>query len=382
MPDTVEINKKRLVQEFIKLAEIPSPSYREREIADYLKGRLQELGLTVEEDDTAAKIGGSCGNLLARLPGDERYPALFFSSHMDTVTPAEEIKVVFQDGVFSSQGNTVLGGDDKAGITAILEVLEMLRENPTPHGPLEILLTVGEEQGLQGSKNFDCSQLKAHFGYVLDSSGKPGNIIVAAPAQNILHVTVRGKAAHAGFEPEAGVNAIRIASEVIARLRLGRIDEETTSNIGIIEGGKATNIVPDTVFIQGEVRSLNRQKLDELTSEIVGEFESISKIPGAKCDLEVVFEYPEYHLASDLPVIKFAREAITRAGLEPHLETSGGGSDANIFNAAGLAAANLAVGMQGAHTTEETLEFNDLLATVRLLWEMIKLNASGGVEDL
>lgn len=382
MPDIVKINEERLMQEFIKLAEIPSPSYREREIADYLNMRLQELGLTVEEDDTAAKIGGTCGNLLARLPGDESYPTLFFSSHMDTVTPAEGIKVDFQDGIFRSQGNTILGGDDKAGIAAILEILEMLQENLIPHGPLEILFTVGEEQGLQGSKNFDCSKLKATFGYVLDASGKPGNIIIAAPAQNIFHITVHGKAAHSGFEPESGVNAIRIASEVIARLRLGRIDEETTSNIGIIEGGKATNIVPDTVFIQGETRSLNRQKLNDLTSEIIKEFESISKIPGAKCELDVIFEYPEYHLSSDLPVVQFAREAITRSGLEPRLETSGGGSDANIFNQAGLDVANLAVGMQGAHTTDETLEFKDLLATVRLLWEMIKLNTNRDVEGL
>lgn len=383
MPETGEVNEKRLVQEFIKIAEIASPSYRERDVADYLKGRLQELGLNVEEDETAGKIGGNCGNLLARLPGDERYPAILFCSHMDTVSPAEGVKVVFQDGVFRSRGDTVLGGDDKAGIASLLELLEMLRESSLPHGPLEILLTVGEEQGLLGSRNFDCSKLKARFGYILDSSGEPGTIIVAAPAQNIFHVTVRGKAAHAGFEPEKGVNAIRIASEVITRLRLGRIDPETTANIGVIKGGKATNIIPDAVFIQGEARSLDRKKLDALTSEIVAEFESISKIPGARSDIRVTMEYPEYRLDPDLPVVKFASKAIARAGLKVRLETSGGGSDANIFNATpGLSVANLAVGMRQAHTTEESLELKDLVAVVRVLREMVKLNTCGEVDTL
>lgn len=378
MFDSAKINEERLAQEFIRIAEIPSPSYRERDLADYLKGRLQKLGLDVEEDDAAEKIGGNCGNLLARLPGEERYPALLFCSHLDTVTPAEGVKVILENGVFRSRGDTVLGGDDKAGIAALLEFLEMLRESSHPHGTLEILFTVGEEQGLLGSRNFDCSRLKARFGYVLDSSGKPGAIVTAAPAQNVFHVTVRGKAAHAGFEPEKGVNAIKIASEVIARLQLGRIDAETTANIGVIKGGKATNIVPDAVFIQGEARSLDRKKLEALTAEIVAEFESVSKIPGARSEVRVTREYPEYRLAQEQPVVQFASQAISRAGLEVRLETSGGGSDANIFNAIpGLAVANLAVGMQQTHTTEEYLELEDLVAVVRILWEMLKLSTEG-----
>lgn len=377
MTGSTTINEKRLFNEFIRLAELSSPSFKEREVADYLKERFQSLGLTVEEDETAAKIGGSTGNLLARLPGDENLQTLFFSCHMDTVTPGEGVEVLFEDGIFRSKGDTILGGDDKAGIAAILEVLEMIHEGDQPHGPLEILVTVGEEQGLLGSKNFDTSKLKSRAGYILDSTGAPGTIIIAAPAQNVFHVTVRGKAAHAGFEPERGVNAIRIASEVISKLRLGRIDEETTSNIGIIKGGKATNIVPDAVFVEGEARSLDRGKLDAITEDITREFERINEIPGASSKMQMVFEYPEYRLDPEGPVVKFAARAVERVGLEVKIETSGGGSDANIFNAAGLAIANLGVGMQNAHTTDEILESRDLTDIVRVLSEMVKMSAAG-----
>jgi tripeptide aminopeptidase len=378
MKGSSPINEERLFQEFIKLAEIASPSCKEREIADYLKTRLNELGLAVEEDDTAAKIGGNTGNILARLPGKEGLEPLFFACHMDTVTPVEGVKVSFEEGVFRSKGDTVLGGDDKAGIACILEVLQIIRDEEQPHCPLEILFTVGEEKGLLGSKNFDIGKMTAKAGYVLDSSGSPGGIITAAPAQNILHITVRGKAAHAGFEPERGVNAIRIASEVISRLRLGRIDQETTSNIGIIEGGKATNIIPDAVYIEGETRSLDRAKLDALTEEITREFEQVKGIPGAKSDIRVKFEYPEYRIEPEQKIVEFAAEAVKRAGLDVRLETSGGGSDANIFNDAGLQVANLAVGMQNAHTTEEFLESRDLIDVTHILWEMVQMSATTG----
>jgi tripeptide aminopeptidase len=372
------INEERLFQEFIKLAEIASPSCRERQIADYLKKRLTELGLAVEEDDTAAKIGGNTGNLLARLPGQEGLEPLFFACHMDTVAPAEGVKVSFKEGVFRSHGDTVLGGDDKAGIACILEVLQVIRHEEPSHCPLEILFTVGEEKGLLGSKNFDISKVTAKTGYVLDATGSPGGIVIAAPAQNVLYITVKGKAAHAGFEPERGVNAIRIASEAISRLRLGRIDEETTSNIGIIEGGKATNIVPDAVYIEGETRSLDRVKLDVITDEITREFEKIKEIPGAKCDVRVVFEYPDYRLEPEQKIVGFAAQAVKRAGLDVRLETSGGGSDANIFNDAGLQVANLAIGMQNAHTTEEYLESRDIIDVAHILWEMVQMSAAAG----
>ncbi len=378
----VIINEERLSQEFIKVAEIASPSFREGALKDYLFERLTGLGLEVEEDETGSKIGGDCGNILARLPGEEKLQSLFFCAHMDTVEPAMGVKVVFQDGIFRSEGSTILGGDDKAGIAAILGMLELLRANPVPHPPLEIIFTVGEEQGLLGSKNFDFSKIKAKFGYVLDSSGPPGTIITAAPAQNKLDITVRGRAAHAGIDPERGINAIQVAGQALAKLRLGRIDAETTANIGLIDGGKATNIVPDHVYIQGEARSIDRRKLDALTEEILATFTRVAEGVGAKSDVKAELLYPEFRLDTELSVLNYAASAARNAGLPVRFETSGGGSDANIFNAAGIPAANLSIGMEQVHTAEEYLSFKDLAADVRWLWEILRAAAAGGAKTL
>jgi len=373
--NTEGVNEERITREFIRLAEIDSPSFRERELADYVKYRFAQLGIEVMEDDTGDKIGGDCGNIYARLPGEKNRPAFFLCSHMDTVNPANGVKVEFKDGVFRSEGSTILGGDDKGGIAAILEMLEMLRQQPLAHGDLEILLTVAEERGLLGSKNFDCDRLQSKFGYVLDSSGKPGTMIVAAPAQNLMDIIVRGRAAHAGIEPERGINAIQVAGQALAQLTLGRIDAETTANMGVIEGGKATNIIPDSCFIQGEVRSLNRKKMDSLTTQITSEFTRVAEAAGARSEVRVTFQYPEFRLNKGLPAFKIAAKAAGKAGLKISYETSGGGSDANIINALGITAANLGIGMQQVHTTEEFLLLSDLAADARWLWEIVRLNA-------
>ncbi|MGB9791177.1 MAG: M20/M25/M40 family metallo-hydrolase [Thermacetogeniaceae bacterium] len=377
-----DINVERLAKEFLALAQISSPSYRERELGNYLIRRLRDLGLSVEEDDAGERIGGNCGNIFARLEGTVECQAIFFCAHMDTVQPGEGVKPVLQDGVFRSDGTTVLGGDDKAGIAAIIELLEVLKENKIAHGPIELLFTVGEEQGLRGSKNFDCSKFRARFGYVLDSSGKPGTIIVAAPTQSILNFTVKGKSAHAGIEPERGINAIQAAGLGLARLRLGRIDAETTANIGVIKGGKATNIVPDLVYLEGEVRSLDRKKMESLVAEIIDKFTEAVESVGAKSEIKVSVEYPEFRLDPEMTVVKHASLAAGRAGLSVSLETSGGGSDANIFNAAGIPTANLGIGMQRVHTVEEFLELKDLIDDVRWLLEIVRSVAEReGKED-
>jgi tripeptide aminopeptidase len=367
-----KIDEQRLAREFIRLAEISSPSFREREIGNYLKQRLTQLGLEVMEDETGDRVGGDCGNIYALLRGDPRHTPFFLCAHMDTVNPASGVKVLFRDGVFRSDGSTVLGGDDKAGIASILELLELLHRYPVPRGDIEVIFTIGEEQGLLGSKHFDCSRLRAGFGYVLDSSGRPGTMIVAAPAQNLLHVTIKGKAAHAGIEPERGINAIQVAGQALARLPLGRIDAETTSNMGVIQGGKATNIIPDSCFIEGEVRSLDRSKMDRLTSEISVEFTRVAEASGAGSEIRVTFQYPEFRLDQDLPVFRIAALAAARAGLDVGFETSGGGSDANIFNGHGISTANLGIGMQQVHTTDEFLLLSDLVADVRWLLEIVR----------
>ena len=366
------INEERLTQEFIRLAEIDSPSLRERDIADYLKQRLADLGLDVVEDGVGGRIGGDTGNIYACLPGDKSREALFLCAHMDTVMPANGVRVVFRGGVFRSGGDTILGGDDKAGVAAIIEVLEMLHRPGVKHGDLEILLTVGEEQGLLGSKNFDCSKLKSKFGYVLDSNGDPGTMIVAAPCQNVLDVIIKGRAAHAGIEPEQGISAIQVAGQALAQMPLGRIDAETTANMGVIRGGKATNIIPDSCLIQGEVRSLDRAKMESLTDRIVAEFTRAAQAAGATSDVRIAYQYPEFKLSPDLPPLRRAAEAAARAGLEVKYETSGGGSDANNLNAAGLVTVNLGVGMKQVHTTTEFISLSDLVNDTRLLWEIVQ----------
>jgi tripeptide aminopeptidase len=280
--------------------------------------------------------------------------------------------VVLEAGVFRSEGSTILGGDDKAGIAAIIEVLEMLNQQSVPHGDLEVLFTVGEERGLLGSKNFDYGRFRSKFGYVLDSSGKPGAMIIAAPTQNVLDVIIRGRAAHAGIEPELGINAIQVAGQALARLRLGRIDAETTANMGVIQGGKATNIIPDSCFIQGEVRSLNRAKMDSLTSEIVTEFTRVADAAGARSEVRITLQYPDFYLDKDLLALRIAAGAAGKAGLKVSYETSGGGSDANNINAEEMVAVNLGIGMSQVHTTDEWLLLSDLAADVRWLWEIVK----------
>jgi tripeptide aminopeptidase len=375
-----EINEDRLREQFIKLAEIPSPSFREREVGDYLIGRLEELGLTVSEDRVGEELGGNCGNLYALMPGDPKLPGLFLSCHMDTVEPGENIRVAFENGIFHSQGDTVLGGDDKGGITVILEMLEMLREHRLPHGHLEVLLTIGEEHSLQGSKRFDCTRLQSKFGYVLDSSGPPGTFVKAAPSQNKLLVTIRGRAAHAGFEPERGINAIQVAGQVLTRLRLGRIDEMTTANIGLIEGGKATNIVPDSVYMQGEVRSIERVKMESLTKELLDTVEQVTAAAGGRSEVRVDFMYPGFYLDEKQPVLQYAARAAKAAGYPVVFELSGGGSDANILNAAGIPTTNIGIGMTNVHTTEETMSLQDLVGCTRILWLLLTSIAAGEEE--
>ncbi len=362
----------RLAAEFCRLAEISSPSLRERELADYLRERLTGLGLEVTEDGAGSRIGGNAGNIYARLPGEAGLPAVFFCAHMDTVEPASGVKVACEDGIFRSSGETVLGGDDKAGIAAIIAVLERAAGSTARRGTIEVVFTVAEEQGLLGSKSFDTRLLEARFGYVLDGEGDPGTIVVAAPAQNKIGLAVRGRAAHAGIDPEKGINAIQVAGIALARLRLGRLDAETTANIGVISGGKATNIVPDAVFLQGEARSLRRSRLEEVTREIVETFAQTAAAAGGSSEAVVEFLYPEFHLPESAPVVAVAAEAARRCGLAVRLATSGGGSDANIFNAAGIPTANLGIGMRRVHTTEE-----HLVAVAAWLWEIVCLAAEG-----
>jgi tripeptide aminopeptidase len=371
------IKRERLVKRFIDLAEISSVSGKEGKLRDYLRQMYQERGLEVYEDGTGKLLGGDCGNLLVRIPGDSRFPALLFGAHMDTVEPADNIKAVIdEDGIIRSEGNTILGSDDKAGIAAIMEACDVIAENGLPHPPLEILFTVGEEQGLQGSKHFDYSLLQARWGYVLDGGGAPGTIIIQSPCQNEIEYLVHGRAAHAGINPEAGINAIKVAAQALSAMPCGRIDDETTCNFGIIEGGQARNIVASTCWIKGEARSLRREKLDALTARLIDTFTTITKNAGAIPEVKVEFLYPETSLDLKEKAVAVAIEAARMVGLEPRTEKTGGGSDAAIISSHGIRCANLGTGMSNVHTTDEYIKITDLENSARLVLAIIQQAAT------
>jgi tripeptide aminopeptidase len=370
------INPERLLAEFLELVQVDSPTRSERAIADLLKDRLRALGLSPTEDGAAGPLRGECGNVLTRVRGTvPDAPALLLAAHMDCVAPCQGVKPIVKDGVITSSGDTILGADDKSGIAAILEALRAVRERDVPHGDLLIVFTVAEEGGVNGSKHLDVASLQADLGYVLDASGPPGKIIAAAPGQDRITVTIHGTTAHAGLAPERGVNAIVVAGRALAELRQGRIDDETTANIGTIHGGLATNIVPDQVTLACEARSRALHKLEQQTQHMCATFLNAATAHGARAEVEVSRAYDPYTLSSDSPVVALARTAVRRAGVEPRLEVSGGGSDANILNKQGLPTAVLSTGASKAHTTQESLRVEHLHQAAEIVCALIEIAA-------
>ncbi len=367
------VNADRLLQEFIELAKVYSPSGREGRMAAVLKDKLVQLGLEVIEDDAGPLAGSDTGNIIARMPpGTHGGRVIMFCAHMDTVEPAEGVEPVVEGGIVRSRGNTVLGADDKAGIAAILEALRVVKENSIEHGGIEVVFTVHEEGGLLGAKNLDFSLLRAKAGFVLDSDGQPGTIVTMAPSQDKIEAIVFGKSAHAGLNPEEGINAIQAASAAIARMKLGRIDYETTSNIGVISGGKATNIVPDKVVIQGEARSHDENKLRAQTEHMCRCLREAAAEYGGRVEVMVENQYRSFHLKEDSLPVKIAAGAAARLGFTPSIVKTGGGSDANIFNERGIPSVVLGIGMKKVHTTQEYISLEDLTADARYIVEIIE----------
>jgi tripeptide aminopeptidase len=372
------INEKRLIESFMELVRIDSISREERNIADFLIEKLENLGLEVIVDQAGEKVGANSGNIIAKLNGNTKVATpIMFAAHMDTVVPGKNINPLREGEKIISTGETILGADDKAGIAAILEALHLIRENNILYGDIEILFTICEEVGLCGAKNLDVSQLKAQIGFILDAGGQVGQIIISAPSQNSLDFTIRGKSAHAGANPEEGINAIQVAGVALSRMKLGRIDEETTANIGIISGGKATNIIPDEVILKGEVRSRNEGKLEKYTKELKKTTEDAAQEFKARAEVKINREYHCYNLSPDDQVVKIARKAAKDIGLQSLLRPSGGGSDANVFNKKGLPSVVLAVGMEKVHTIEEYILIKELKNATEYILSIIKTVAFG-----
>lgn len=370
------VKPERLLDSFCRLVSTASVSGQEAALRDLLIKALAERGFKADEDGAAAVVGGNSGNLLVRVPGKVPGKKLLFAAHMDTVEPGEGIKPVVEAGIIHSQGDTILGADDKAAIAAILEALDVLKENQVDHADLEILFTVGEEQGLKGAKAFEFSLLQAEMGYVLDAGGEPGCIVIQSPCQYEIEYEVLGRAAHAGINPEVGLNAIHLAAKALAAMPCGRIDAETTCNFGIIQGGKARNIVAEYCHVKGEARSLSRFKVDNLTTDLTRNFCTKVEELGGQARTRTTLLYPEISLQPGSTVVRLASSAARLIGLNPRLIKTGGGSDASIIQSAGIPCANLGVGMQKVHTCEEFIQLTDLIKVTQLILAIIKSAAS------
>lgn len=375
------ISKSRLKELLLELVQIDSHSRKELKIALRLKHLLEELGAEVTLDDAGAKVGGEVGNLIAHFTGTvPGLEPLLLSAHMDTVAPGEGVVPVVEGDVIRSDGRTVLGGDDKSGIAIIIEVLRSVIEDEVPRTDIDVVFTICEEVGLLGAKFLDLKQLRARTGLVLDSDAI-GFLITKAPAVNRLEIAVNGFEAHAGICPEKGISALEVAAKGIAAMKLGRIDDETTANLGLVSGGTAVNIIPNRVHLIGEVRSHDETKLEQQTDHML---ECLRKsasgyslavngaMRNATIDADVRRDYEKMDLPEDTPIVRQVREAAHHLGMSLDTVPKGGGCDANVFNHRGLAVANLASGMRDIHTVHEWLDLNDLVMAATIIGEVVR----------
>lgn len=366
------VNQERVVERFLKYVQIDSETRNEKEFADMLVEEMKAMGLEIQRDNAGAPVGSNTDNIIARLKGNTDQQSVFFSAHMDTVTPGNGINPIVEGGIIKSDGTTVLGGDDKAGIVAIMEAFQVVIEEGLPHGTIEAVITIAEEGGLNGSKNLDYSLVESKLGFVLDSGGKTGEVIVQGPAQDKIDVVIKGRPAHAGVAPEEGISAIMVASEAISNMKLLRIDSETTANIGSIEGGQVTNIVCPEVKIKAEARSLSNEKLDAQSAHMAKCFEDAAEKFGAQAIVQIDRAYSAFKVEESDEIIAIIRKAMGALDAEVQLKASGGGSDTNIYNGNGIKAINLGVGMQKVHTLDEFIEISDLVKSAEMCVEIVK----------
>lgn len=355
------IQRDRLVKEFLELVAIDSVSFKERKMADTLKEKLKELNIKPYEDQANDMYHSEAGNVYGFLKGTIEGPPLLFSAHMDTVQPGIGKKAVLkEDGTITADGVHVLGSDDMAGVAAILEAIRTLQENHLPHRDIELLFPIAEEAYVKGSKVFDYNKIKAKEAYVLDLSGSVGTASLQEPTLISFQLEISGKAAHAGFAPEQGIHAITVAADGITRIRQGRIGTDTTVNLGTIQGGTATNIVPDMVTIQGEIRSYSHEKALEQLEYIRNTFQQTAKEYGSEIKLEHEIHLRAYQVQQQEPVVQRFLQVCRELQIPSALTSTFGGSDNNSFLQHGIRGIVLACGMNQVHTREEYTTIREL----------------------
>jgi tripeptide aminopeptidase len=367
------VNEERLVDLFKKLCLIDAPALKERASVDYVKGLLAEMGLEVREDEAGEKIGGNAGNLIATLKGTKPdAPKVFLSAHFDTVEPTAGLEIVEEDGVLRSGGNTILGADDKAGMAPAIEAVRVLKESGEPRGDVVLVLTVAEEIGLKGADALEVDDLDVDFGYVLDTGPPVGTFVTRTATHDRIEVTVRGVPAHAGKDPENGVNAIQVMSRAVAEMDIGRIGPETTCNLGVITGGTAVNVVCPFVTVKGEIRSTDPEQVDKVADDMIRRFESAAAEAGTTVEVERSRHYVGYQVDENSTMLRLADAASKKLGLEPTRRTTLGGSDANVLNAKGIPTLVLGTGMTKIHTHDEFVSREDLVKMAEFVLQILR----------
>ena len=364
---------------FTELAAIPSPPGSERDVADRVRAYLEALGLEVSEDDAGAEIDANAGNLLCRLEPTSTNGGIpiFLCAHLDTVQPTGTLEPVVEDGVVRNAGGTILGADNKAAVAAMLEAARLILSENRPHAGIELLFTPKEEVGLKGAKAFDAGRLHAQVGFVYDHAAPIGEVMLGAPHARVIEVTMRGKAAHAGIAPEEGRSAIVAAARAITDFRLGRLDDETTASVGLIDGGTARNIIPDRCSFSIDVRSHDEAKLAELVKELLETITFAAAFEQCEAETTIDESYTGYRFQrSDLPV-QLACAALEREGFKPRLAFGGGGADANVFNERGRPCVNIANGMAAIHTPDEHIAVADLERMVDVTLALVDVARDG-----
>ncbi len=367
------VNQKRILENFKALVSLDSPSFDERLVCEWLKSYLKSIGIEATEDNAGEIIGGTTGNLYAYVEGGIDAEPVMFSSHMDTVEPSKGKTAVFhEDGRITSDGTTVLGSDDLAGVVAILEGLTQLKENGIPHRPIEILFTVCEETHGGGASAFDYSKIKSKEAYVFDMDGAPGSAASSAPS--ILTYTVKflGKSAHAGFEAEKGIHAIKAAAKAVSLIPCGNIEKGVTANVGVIKGGKATNIVPDYCEITGEIRSFDPAKVEEKISEVLSICKACAKEIGAEIEERHSVEVKAFSTKDDTECVKRFKKVCADMGLSGETYPTFGGSDANTYAQYGVEGIVCATGMNNCHACNEYTTVDELTLAAELALNLMK----------
>jgi tripeptide aminopeptidase len=370
------MSDERLLETFLDLVRIDSPPGSEARCAAYCAAALESIGCVVRFDESSKVTGSDTGNLVAELTGTVP-GTLLLSAHLDCVEPCRGVEPIITDGIITSAGDTVLGADDKVGLAAAIESMRRLVESGEPRPTLRAVFTVQEELGLVGAKALDHEDAQSDLCLVLDAAGAPGGVVVAAPTHYTFAAEFRGRAAHAGVQPEDGISAIRMAADAIANMELGRLDEGTTANVGSIRGGSATNVIPARCEITGECRSLDRDRVESLKESMDRALQEAARRANGSVDVIWKLEYEGFAVSENDASVALVFEACREVGIEPRIYRTGGGSDANVLSAKGVTTLALACGMTGVHGTMEQLSIDDLESLTRLVLAVARTIARG-----